>query len=183
MGVVDRVRATVLRIRRVGQGGTTVPSRDNAAMRISAKADYAVRAAVELASSTTEGPMTTEQLATSQGMPRKFLESILADLRRAGLVQSLRGSSGGYRMALPADQVTVADVVRAVDGPLVWVRDARPSELDYSGTAEPLAELWVALRASVRSVLGAVTLADLAAGRLPTTVTDLAADPQAWDNP
>ena len=152
-------------------------------MRISAKADYAVRAALELASTEQSGPVTTEALATSQDIPRKFLEAILNDLRRAGLVVGVRGSGGGYRLRLPATEVTVADVVRAVDGPLVSVRDARPPELEYSGSAEPLLELWIALRASVRSVLETVTLADLASGRLPEQVHLLAGPAEAWDNP
>jgi len=152
-------------------------------MRISAKADYAVRAALELASTEQSGPVTTEALATSQDIPRKFLEAILNDLRRAGLVVGVRGSGGGYRLRLPAAEVTVADVVRAVDGPLVSVRDARPPELEYSGSAEPLLELWIALRASVRSVLETVTLADLASGRLPEQVHLLAGPAEAWDNP
>ncbi len=152
-------------------------------MRISAKADYAVRAALELASTQQSGPVTTEALAASQDIPRKFLEAILNDLRRAGLVVGVRGSGGGYRLKVTAAEVTVADVVRAVDGPLVSVRDARPPELEYSGSAEPLLELWIALRASVRSVLENVTLADLAAGSLPEQVHVLAGPAEAWDNP
>ncbi len=153
------------------------------AMRISAKADYAVRAVVELAASAGDGHLTAEALATSQDIPRKFLEAILSDLRRAGLVASVRGSGGGYRLRADPADVTVADVVRAVDGPLVSVRDARPPDLEYTGSAAPLLELWIALRASVRAVLDTVTVADLAAGTLPEEVHLLAGPAEAWENP
>ena len=159
------------------------PGCHDEAMRISAKADYAVRAAVELASVQGGGPVTAEALATSQAIPRKFLEAILSDMRRAGLVVSVRGSAGGYRLGPAAADVTVADVIRAVEGPLVSVRDARPPDLAYTGSAAPLLELWIALRASVRSVLDTVTLADLAAGALPEEVRRLAGPAEAWQNP
>ena len=152
-------------------------------MRISAKADYAVRAAVELAVNAGAAQVTAETLADSQAIPRKFLEAILSDLRRAGLVVSVRGSGGGYRLGPDPGQVTVADVIRAVDGPLVSVRDSRPPDLEYTGSAAPLLELWIALRASVRSVLDTVTLADLAAGALPEEVRLLAGPSEAWENP
>ncbi len=152
-------------------------------MRISAKADYAVRAAVELATVSDGRPVTAETLAASQAIPRKFLEAILSDLRRAGLVVSVRGSAGGYRLGPRPADITVADVVRAVEGPLVSVRDSRPPDLEYTGSAAPLLELWIALRASVRSVLGTVTLADLAAGALPEEVRLLARPTEAWENP
>jgi Rrf2 family protein len=152
-------------------------------MRISAKADYAVRAAIELAVAGSGKPVKAETLARSQDIPHKFLEAILNDMRRAGLVASVRGVHGGYRLNLPARQITVADVIRAVDGPLVSVRDARPPDLAYSGAAEPLLPLWIALRASVRGVLDTVSLADLAAGRLPARVRRLAAGAEAWENP
>lgn len=170
-----------------GGAGETEPAcpavADNALMRISARADYAVRAALELAAAAGDAPVTAEKLATAQGIPHKFLESILGDLRRSGLVTSRRGGSGGYRLAVPADAVTIADVIRVVDGPLVSVRGARPPELSYHGPAEALLPLWVALRANVRQVLGEVTLADVAAARLPARVNELAQAPEAWTNP
>lgn len=153
-------------------------------MRISARADYAVRAATELAAAPADAPMlTAEAVAHAQGIPHKFLEGILVSLREAGLVAAQRGSGGGYRLQRPAAEISVADVVRAVDGPLVFVRGERPSELHYDGSAEPLLGVWVALRARVREVLEGVTLADLAAGELPAAVAALAADPAAWENP
>ena len=152
-------------------------------MRISAKADYAVRAAAELAAAADEGPRTSEELAAAQQIPRKFLEAILTALRAEGLVASQRGLGGGYRLARPATEISVADVVRAVDGPLVYVRGERPSELDYQGPAAPLLEVWVALRANVRAVLEAVTLADLAGGALPAELRALLADEGAWTHP
>ncbi|WP_084129801.1 Rrf2 family transcriptional regulator [Demequina sp. NBRC 110055] len=152
-------------------------------MRISAKADYAVRAAAELAASLDGAPRTAEDLAATQQIPRKFLEAILTALRAEGLVVSQRGLGGGYRLARDAAQISVADVVRAVDGPLVFVRGERPSELDYQGPAAPLIDVWVALRANVRAVLEAVTLADLASGSLPRDVRALLADEGAWTNP
>ncbi|WP_084078492.1 Rrf2 family transcriptional regulator [Demequina sp. NBRC 110057] len=152
-------------------------------MRISAKADYAVRAAAELAASPDGAPRTAEDLAATQQVPRKFLEAILTALRGAGLVVSQRGLGGGYRLARPADEVSVADVVRAVDGPLVFVRGERPSELDYQGAAAPLLHVWVALRANVRHVLESVTLADLAGNNLPAEVQNLLAHEAAWESP
>ncbi|GAB2684005.1 RrF2 family transcriptional regulator [Thalassiella azotivora] len=152
-------------------------------MRISAKADYAVRAAIELASAEPGAATSADALARAQEIPRKFLETILGDLRRAGLVRSVRGLNGGYHLAHDAARVSVADVVRAVDGPLMSVRGARPPELAYTGSAEPLLPLWVAVRANVRAVLETVTLADLASGRLPEDVLRLSQDAAAWDNP
>ncbi|MEL7976279.1 Rrf2 family transcriptional regulator [Isoptericola sp. F-RaC21] len=151
-------------------------------MRISAKADYAVRAAAELAASD-EGPVPAEALARAQQVPHRFLEAILSDLRREGIVASRRGAGGGYVLARPADRVTVADVVRAVDGPLVFVRDARPSDLEYTGAAASLLHVWVALRVNVRAVLEQVTLADLAAGNIPDVVRRLTEQESAWLNP
>lgn len=151
-------------------------------MRISAKADYAVRAAAELAASG-EGPVPAEALARAQQVPHRFLEAILSDLRREGIVASRRGAGGGYVLARPADKVTVADVVRAVDGPLVFVRDARPSDLEYTGAAASLLHVWVALRVNVRAVLEQVTLADLAAGKIPDVVRRLTEQEAAWVNP
>ncbi|WP_084126355.1 Rrf2 family transcriptional regulator [Demequina sp. NBRC 110054] len=150
-------------------------------MRVSARADYAIRATAELAAA--EGSLTTEALAEAQAMPRKFLEGILTILRREGVVVSQRGLGGGYRLARPAEEISLAEIVRAVDGPLVFVRGERPSELSYDGAADDLLKVWVALRASVRGVLESVTVADLARGALPATITDLISDESAWENP
>ncbi|WP_405908852.1 MULTISPECIES: RrF2 family transcriptional regulator [unclassified Streptomyces] len=153
-------------------------------MRISARADYAVRALLELAVRQDDGsPVKAEAIATAQAIPYKFLEGILADLRRGGLVVSRRGGSGGYVLARSADAITVADVIRTVDGPIVSVRGERPTQLTYTGPAEPLLPLWVAVRANVRRILEGVTLADIAANALPEPVRKLAAEPTAWENP
>ncbi|MFI9765951.1 RrF2 family transcriptional regulator [Streptomyces sp. NPDC052415] len=152
-------------------------------MRISARADYAVRAVLELAARQDDGPMKAEAIATVQDIPHKFLEGILGDLRRAGLVDSRRGGNGGYRLARDASAITVADVIRAVDGPIVSVRGVRPTGLTYAGSAEPLLPLWIALRANVRRILEGVTIADIATGTLPENVQLLAAEPAAWENP
>lgn len=152
-------------------------------MRISARADYAVRAVLEVAVRQDSGPVKAEAIATVQEIPHKFLEGILGDLRRAGLVTSRRGGSGGYQLARDADSITVADVIRAVDGPIVSVRGERPTGLTYTGSAEPLLPLWIALRANVRRILEGVTVADIAAGTLPEPVKNLAAEPTAWENP
>ncbi|MER7573686.1 Rrf2 family transcriptional regulator [Streptomyces sp. NPDC126514] len=152
-------------------------------MRISARADYAVRAVLELAVRQDDGPMKAEAIATVQDIPHKFLEGILGDLRRAGLVDSRRGGNGGYRLARDASAITVADVIRAVDGPIVSVRGVRPTGLSYAGSAEPLLPLWIALRANVRRILEGVTIADIATGALPENVQLLAAEPAAWENP
>lgn len=152
-------------------------------MRISARADYAVRAALELAVRQDDGPVKAESIATVQDIPHKFLEGILGDLRRAGLVDSRRGGNGGYRLAREASEITVADVIRAVDGPIVSVRGVRPTGLSYGGSAEPLLPLWIALRANVRRILEGVTIADIAADALPESVKSLAAEPAAWENP
>jgi Rrf2 family protein len=147
-------------------------------VRTTAKADYAVRAAVELAAA---GELVTgEQIAQATGIPHNFLENILGDLRRAGLVESRRGQGGGYLLAKPADQISMADVIRAVEGPLANVRGLSPDTLDYEGSAEKLRDVWVALRASVRSVLERVTLADVARGDLPPHVEKLTRDADAW---
>lgn len=130
-----------------------------------------------------DGPVKAETIATTQDIPHKFLEGILGDLRRAGIVDSRRGGGGGYRLARAAGAITVADVIRAVDGPIVSVRGERPTGLSYSGSAEPLLPLWIALRANVRKILEGVTLADIAADALPEPVRALAAEPAAWENP
>jgi Rrf2 family protein len=148
-------------------------------VRVSAKADYAIRAAVELAAAG-DGPVKGERIAHAQEIPANFLENILADLRNAGIVASRRGADGGYWLARRADEVSLADVIRAVDGPLANVRGVRSEQLAYRGSAEGLRDVWVAVRASLRSVLERVTLADVASGELPAHVRGLAADPDAW---
>ena len=148
-------------------------------MRISARADYAVRAAVELASAG-GGPVKGEALATAQGIPPKFLESILLQLRRGGIVNAQRGPEGGYWLARPAGNITLADVIRVIDGPLANVRGQRPEQLGYQGSAHALQEVWIALRASEREILELVTIGDVATGELPERVRQLTADPTAW---
>ena len=149
-------------------------------MRISAKADYAVRAGVELAAAGDEKPVKAERIATAQDIPLNFLENILAELRHAGIVRSQRGAEGGFRLARPADQVTVADVMRAVEGPLASVRGGPPEETSYGGAATALPRVWIAVRANLRGVVERVTLADVAKGKLPATIDRLAEDPEAW---
>ena len=148
-------------------------------MRTTAKVDYAVRAAVELAAHG-EAPVSAERIADAQQIPANFLENILLDLRRAGIVASKRGAAGGYLLAKPAREIVVADVVRAVEGPLASVRGLSPDQLDYAGNAEPLREVWVALRSAVRSVLEHVTIAEVASGKLPPQITTLTQEPDAW---
>jgi len=148
-------------------------------VRVSAKADYAIRAAVELAAAG-DGPVKGDRIATAQEIPPNFLENILADLRNAGLIASRRGAEGGYWLARPAEEISVAAVIRAVDGPLANVRGVRSEQLEYTGSAAPLRDVWIAVRAALRGVLEQVTLADLARGELPDNVRALAADPDAW---
>ena len=148
-------------------------------MRLSARVDYALRAASELAAAA-EGPVTSEQLARAQEIPPKFLEHILNQLRRAGLVRSQRGPVGGYWLARPASEISLADIIRAVDGPLLGVRGERPERVDYGGAARPLQEVWIALRASERSILETVTLAHIAANELPPGIRELTEDERAW---
>ena len=148
-------------------------------MKISAKSDYALRAATVLASSP-GGPVKAEAMATSQGIPQKFLENILTDLRQAGLVRSQRGSEGGYWLARPAEQITVADVIRAVDGPLASVRGMRPEDVAYDAPAQLLQQVWIAVRAGLRGVVEHVTLAELISGELPEDIRHLTDDPDAW---
>ncbi|CAM5265967.1 RrF2 family transcriptional regulator [Streptomyces pharetrae] len=152
-------------------------------MRISARADYAVRAALQLAASRDAGPLKAEAIAAAQDIPHKFLESILNDMRRGGLVLSQRGGNGGYRLAKPAESISIADVIRTVDGPLVSVRGVRPPELSYTGPAESLLPLWIALRSNVREILEGVSLADVASAQLPSAVSELTHAPDAWVNP
>ncbi len=149
-------------------------------MRVSAKTDYALRAMVELAAVEGGPPVKGERLATSQSIPPRFLENILLQLRNAGLIESRRGADGGYRLARPATEITLADVIRAIDGPLAGVSGARPETLDFQGRAEPLRDVWIAVRASLRAVLENVTLADVAGGELPDNVRALIAEPDAW---
>ena len=148
-------------------------------MKLTARADYAVRAALELATVGDGDLVKADRVAEAQDIPRHFLDNILTDLRRAGLVFTQRGPDGGSRLARPADEITVAQVVRAIDGPLAAVRDVRPEALAYEGPAERLPEVWVAVRAALRGVLEHVTIADVASGRLPPEVQKLAADPDA----
>ncbi len=149
-------------------------------MRISAKVDYAVRAAVELAAAPGDKPVKAERIATAQEIPLNFLENILGELRHAGIVRSHRGAEGGFRLARPAEQVTVADVIRAVEGPLASVRGGPPEEAAYAGASEALLRVWIAVRASLRSVAEHVTVADIAGGHLPKAIDRLADDPEAW---
>lgn len=148
-------------------------------MHISARVDYAVRALVGLASAAEQG-LTAEALATQQALPVRFLEGILRDLRHGGFVLSQRGAIGGYRLARPAGQITVAEVMRALDGPLAEVRGERPEHRQYEGAAGPLQDVWVAVRASLRSVLDHVTIAQIADGTLPAAVTRHTKDPTSW---
>jgi len=143
-------------------------------VRISLKVDYALRAMVQLAADSDAGPSKADHIALAQGIPVKYLVGILSELKRARLVRSQRGNVGGYSLALPAGEICLADVVRAIDGPLANVHDTSLTELSYQGAAAPLREVWMALRTSLRNVLEAVTLADLVDGRLPGQVRAMA---------
>ncbi len=149
-------------------------------MNVSAKVDYAIRALVTLAASD-GGPIKAEALAAAQEIPLNFLENILGDLRRAGIVATQRGQVGGYRLARPAKQITLADVIRPLDGPLAAVRGVRPEALQYTEPAEHVQNVWVAVRASLRAVLEEVTLEDVVSGKLPRKVAKLTEDPDAWE--
>jgi Rrf2 family protein len=148
-------------------------------VRISAKADYAVRAAAELAAAG-EGPVKGERVAEAQDIPLQFLEHILLELKHHGIVRARRGARGGYWLARPADEITLADVIRAVEGPLANIQDAPPEATKYTGSAERLRDVWVAVRANLREVLEKVTIADLISGELPAEVEGLIADRDAW---
>ncbi len=148
-------------------------------MRISAKADYAVRAAAELAASGST-PVKGEQLAETQDIPLQFLEHILLELKHARIVRAKRGAKGGYWLARDPDEITLAEVLRAVEGPLANIQDSAPEATTYSGHAERLREVWIAVRANLRAVLEQVSLADLAEGELPDSVRELTDDPDAW---
>ena len=162
-------------------------------MRLSARVDYALRAVTELASAQLvadsvgdqTGPaspqlMTAEKLATAQNIPGKFLESILVQLRRGGIVSAQRGPDGGYWLMRSASEISLADIIRVIDGPLAHIRGTRPEDLGYTGAAKPLQDVWIALRASEREILDMVTIADVAANDMPTRVRELIADPEAW---
>lgn len=153
--------------------------RQTAQMRVTARGDYAVRAAVELAAAGGEARKVS-QIAAAQNIPPRFLENILLALRRAGLVQSRRGTDGGFRLSRPPEEITIASVLRAVEGPIANVQGVAPDQVAYSGSAAALRDVWVAVRASLRGVLERVTLADVASGSLPEEVTALIADPEAW---
>lgn len=150
-------------------------------MQISARVDYGTRALVELASREPEHLVTAEDLAGLQEIPVKFLEGILTQLRRAGVIVSKRGVDGGYRLARPAEEITIADVFRALDGPIAAVRGLAPEDMTYPGAAEHLRDVWVATRAALRSVLEQVTVADVVSGRLPSATQELLAEPGAWE--
>ena len=132
-------------------------------MRVSAKVDYALRAMLELAAA--DGLVKGERLATSQAIPQKFLENILVELRKAELVSSQRGVEGGYALGRPAAEISVADVIRAVEGPIATVRGVRPEQIQYEGAAVGLGQVWLDLRTAMRSVLEETTLAELTAKR------------------
>lgn len=149
-------------------------------MHVTAKADYAVRAVVELADSSQGSPRKVEDIAQAQGIPVSFLENILTQLRSSGVVRSQRGPEGGYWLAHPANEVSLAQVIRAVEGPLVGVRGQRPEEIEYNGSAEALQQVWIALRANLRKVLDEVTVADVAEGKLPKEIMALTKAEEAW---
>jgi Rrf2 family protein len=151
-------------------------------MRVSAKAEYAVRAAMELAAASGERLVKKHEIVANQKIPPKFLENILSELRHAGLIESQRGAEGGYWLTRPAAEITVADVMRAVEGPLASVRSTRPEDLAYEGTAEPLQKVWVALRQSIRDVLEATSLEHLVSNQLPESVTSELEIPDAWSS-
>jgi Rrf2 family protein len=149
-------------------------------VRVTAKVDYTVRAAIELAGADRNHPRKGVTIAHEQNIPIKYLENILGELKRSGLVGSQRGADGGYWLARPAGEVTIAELIRAVEGPLANVRGVRPEQVEFEGKAQPLQRMWVSVRASLRSVLEVVTIADLVSGKLPPSVDALADDPDAW---
>jgi Rrf2 family protein len=149
-------------------------------MHVTAKVDYALRAALELAAGE-DGPIKGERIAESQEIPLKFLENILLELRHHGIVASQRGADGGYWLARPSAEINLAEIIRAVEGPLANVRGERPESVEYSGPAERLQDVWIAVRASLRGVLESVSLADLASGKLPDQVSEVTRDPGAWE--
>ena len=153
---------------------------DNGHMRVSAKADYAVRAAAELAAASGKRPLKRDEISAAQRIPSKFLETIMLELKHAGIVKSTRGAGGGYSLARPAADISVADVIRAVDGPMATVRGERVEVVEYEGAARALRDVWVAVRASLRRVLETTSLQDLVEDHLPERVRELTADPEAW---
>ena len=150
-------------------------------MHVTAKADYAVRAVVELAGSSQAAPRKVDDIAQAQSIPVSFLENILTQLRSSGVVRSQRGPEGGYWLARPAEELDLARVIRAVEGPLVGVRGQRPEEIEYTGSAESLQQVWIALRANLRKVLEETTVANVAEGRLPKEVVSLTKADSAWE--
>ncbi|MBF6499054.1 RrF2 family transcriptional regulator [Nocardia cyriacigeorgica] len=150
-------------------------------MHITAKVDHAVRTLLEIADAAGTGAaVKAETIASAQRIAPKVLEGVLAELRRAGLVTSRRGPDGGYRLARPADAISIADVIRGIEGPLASVRGERPEDVRYPGAAEPLQRVWIALRVNIRAVLEDVSIADIADNRLPGFIDALTADPGAW---
>jgi len=147
-------------------------------VQISAKVDYGMRALLVLASASE--PMTADALAADQGLPGKFLGVILNDLRRSGILVSHRGREAGYNLARPASEITAADVIRALEGPLAQVKGIRPEQATYQGAAQHLQEAWIAVRASLRAVLEHLTIDDIVTGELPAPIAQLVADPDAW---
>lgn len=150
-------------------------------MRVSAKSDYALRALIEIAGTSDGAPVRAEELGRRQDIPKGFLQAILGDLRRAGILVSQRGQSGGWRLGRAAESITVADVIRAVDGPLVSVYGLRPEAVAYNDTADKLQDVWIAARSSLRDVFERVTVAHLRSGELPAEVTRRTADRDAWE--
>jgi Rrf2 family protein len=148
-------------------------------VRVTARGDYAVRVVLELAA-TQGGTRKVGELAAAQNIPPRFLENILVALRRAGLVHSRRGTEGGFWLALPAEEISVADVLRAAEGPLADIQGFPPEEVNYTGAATGLRDVWVAARASLRTVLERTTLADIVSESLPRQVTELLVDPESW---
>lgn len=149
-------------------------------MTVAAKADYAVRAMIELAGGTEESPVAAERVAIDQEIPLRFLDTILTELRYAGLVRGSTGAEGGYWLARPPEDLTLAEIIREVDGPLGSVHGQPPDELTFLGNAKPLQEVWIALRANMREVLESVTIADLVSGQLPEPIGRIVSDPDVW---
>lgn len=149
-------------------------------MHVTAKADYAIRATVELAAGDWGSPRKVDELAKAQSIPVSFLENILTQLRSAQLVRSQRGPEGGYLLARPPEEINLAEVIRAVEGPLVGVRGQRPEDVAYEGSSQTLQQVWIALRANLRKVLEHVSVADVAAGALPDEVLGFAGEEEAW---
>jgi Rrf2 family protein len=151
-------------------------------VRVTAKVDYAVRAAMVLARAADDpgGPVKGERIGAAEDIPVKYLENILSELRQSGIVRSQRGADGGYWLAQPADEISIADIIRAVEGPLATVRGERAEQLDYGPESGALQDMWIAVRASLRSVLEQVTVADVVDDKLPRHVRKLVDDPNSW---